>query len=156
MYIDKKNGGHEPFLLSLVINNLILHNYMLDFGAFANVMPLRVTQRLEMDITKPYKNGCGFESKSLPVHGLIKDAKVSLATNNDISVLMDIVGIDVPDAWGMLLSRKWCGSFRGQLQMDLCCATVSTFDRIPFVLYRELEMPDHVEDMEPFPFHKPI
>jgi len=26
MYIDKKNGGNEPFLLSSVINNLILHN----------------------------------------------------------------------------------------------------------------------------------
>lgn len=52
MHFNKKNGGHEPFLLSQEINNLILHNCMLDLGA-ANVMPLKFMHQLETDITRP-------------------------------------------------------------------------------------------------------
>ena len=36
---------------------------------------------------------CGFDSKSIPMHDLIKDMKVSLAVNKDIVVLMDKVVI---------------------------------------------------------------
>lgn len=76
---------------------------------------MRVMKQLEMQTTRPYRNVCGFDSKSIPVHGLMKDVKVSLATNQDISVLTNIGVIDVPDAWGMLLSRKWRASIGGQL-----------------------------------------
>lgn len=48
---------------------------------------------------------CGFNSKLVEVEGILKDLKVSLARNPDISLLMDIV-IDILDVWGMLLSRK--------------------------------------------------
>jgi hypothetical protein len=37
---------------------------------------------------------------------------------------MDVVVIDVPDAWGMLLSRKWVATLGGNLQMDLTYATI--------------------------------
>ena len=39
------NGsGHSPFYIALEINQLILHNCMLDSGAEVNVMPLRVME----------------------------------------------------------------------------------------------------------------
>lgn len=46
---------------------------------------------MELEITRPYKNVCGFGSRLIPVYGLIKDLKVSLAANKDISVLMDLL-----------------------------------------------------------------
>lgn len=84
MYNDKRSGGHEPFLLSLVVNNLTLQNCMLDSSASANVMPLSSMNQLEMEITRPYKNVCGFDSKSIAVFGLMKNVKVPLAANKDI------------------------------------------------------------------------
>lgn len=42
IYNDQRSGGHAPFLISLVINNFILHNFMLDSGDSTNVIPLRV------------------------------------------------------------------------------------------------------------------
>lgn len=119
MYNDRRNGGHTPFLLFPVINNLILHNCMLDSSSFANVMPLRIMNKLEMEITRPYKNVSGFDSKSMPMYGLMKDIQVSLDANKDILVLMDIVVIDVLDAWGMLKSMKWCASIERHLKIDL-------------------------------------
>lgn len=80
---DQMNGGHAPILLSLVVNDLILHNCVLDYGALANVMPLKVMNQLELQITRPYRNACGFESKSILVHGLIKDVKVAYIVDLD-------------------------------------------------------------------------
>jgi hypothetical protein len=38
----RKNGSHSPFIITLMINDLLLHNCMLDFGASTNVMSLKV------------------------------------------------------------------------------------------------------------------
>jgi hypothetical protein len=46
MNYDKKNGGHAPFFITLMINNLLLHNCMLDYGASTNVMALKVMNQL--------------------------------------------------------------------------------------------------------------
>ena len=43
------------------------------------------------------------DSGEIKVCGLIKNLQVQLAGNLDISVLMDVVVINVSDAWGMLL-----------------------------------------------------
>jgi hypothetical protein len=59
---------------------------------------------------------------------------------------MDIVVIDVPDAWGMLLSRKTTADLGGNLQMDLTYATIPTPNGSMFRLNRELERKYHVED----------
>jgi hypothetical protein len=63
--------------------------------------------QLGLKITRPYRNMCGIDSRAIPICGLIKDLKVSLVAYPDISLLMDVVVIDVHDAWGMLLSREW-------------------------------------------------
>ena len=41
IHIHAHNRGHEPFMLTLVVNDLYLHNCMLDSGASANIMPLK-------------------------------------------------------------------------------------------------------------------
>jgi hypothetical protein len=126
MNYDRKNGGHAPFFITLVVNNLLLHNCMLDSGASTNVMSLKVMDQLGLKTTRPYRNVCGIDSREIKVCGLIKDLKVSLVAYPDISLLMDVVVIDVPDAWGMLLSRKWAANLGGSIQMDLSYATIPT------------------------------
>jgi hypothetical protein len=59
---------------------------------------------------------------------------------------MDVVIIDVPDAWGMLLSRKWTTTLEGSIQMDLSYATILTYDGTFVTLYRRFTMRHQVED----------
>jgi hypothetical protein len=59
---------------------------------------------------------------------------------------MDIVVIVVPDAWGMLLSRKTAADLGVNLQMDLTYATIPTLHGTTFKLNRELERRYHVEN----------
>jgi len=55
-------GGIPPFYISLNIHNKILHNAMLDSGASHNLMPKSVMEKLNLNITRPYKDLFSFDS----------------------------------------------------------------------------------------------
>jgi hypothetical protein len=73
---------------------------------------------------------------------------VKLAFHPEFTFKMDVLVIDVPSAWGMLLSRKWGAHMGGCLNMDFSFATIpypppSTEN---FRLFREKERKYHIED----------
>jgi ribonuclease HI len=141
-----KNEKNFPFYLSLLVNDKVLHNCMLDSGASSNVITKKVMEQLNLRISRPYHNICALDSQTIEVHGLIKGLQVHLAVFPDIMFEMDIVVIDVPDVWGMLLNRKVAADLGGSLQMDLSYATLPTPDGNTFKLNREVYRKYHVED----------
>jgi len=88
---------------------------MFDSGASACVMTKRVMEQLNLRISRPYYNICAMDSKKIKVHGLIKDLQGHLSVYHDIMIVMDIVVVDVLNAWGMLLSRKWTSDLGGSI-----------------------------------------
>jgi ribonuclease HI len=135
---DRKNENNLPFYLSLLVNDKVLHNCMLDSGASSNVMTKKVMEQLNLRISRPYHNICALDSQTIEVYGLIKGLQVHLTVFPDIMIEMDIVVIDVPDLWGMLLNRKAAADLGGSLQMDLSYATLPTPDGSTFKLTREV------------------
>ena len=71
-----------------------------------------------------------------------------------MSLLMDVVIVDIPDVWGMLLSRKWGTTVGGHVQMDLSYATILQSDGTPFILYRESTYLSHVIKPGPIPYYE--
>jgi hypothetical protein len=63
MDYHRNNGGHAPFFITLVVNNLLLHNCMLDYGASTNVMSLKVMNELGLETTRPYRMYVGLIQK---------------------------------------------------------------------------------------------
>ena len=59
---------------------------------------------------------------------------------------MDILVIDVPDKWGLLLSRKWDATLGGSIQMDWTYAIVPASEFSLVKLYYEKEKRHHVEN----------
>ena len=59
---------------------------------------------------------------------------------------MDILMIDVPDRWGMLLSRKWAATLGGWIQMDWTYATIPASEDSWVKLRNEKEKKYHVEN----------
>ena len=45
--------GHPPFFMTLLINNKCLNKCMLDSGAGANMMSLKVIEQLGLKVTRP-------------------------------------------------------------------------------------------------------
>jgi hypothetical protein len=101
---------------------------MLDSGAGANMMSLKVMEKLGLKATRPYRNVCGFESRAIPTHGVVENVEVCLGKYPERVIHMDIVVVDVPDVWGMLLSRKFVAMLGGTLEMDLTYINVPMND----------------------------
>jgi len=133
------DGGICPFYVSLNIHDKVLHNAMFDSGASHNLMPKSVMERLDLDITRPYKDLFSFDSSQVRCLGLIKNLCVSLVQYPTKTILMDVVVADIPPKYGMLLSRSWGAKLQGSLQLDMSYATISVFGQ-PKRLYRETLM----------------
>jgi hypothetical protein len=133
--------------MMLAMNDKSLNNCMLDTGAGANMMSLKVMRQMGLKVTRPYRNVCGFESKAIPTHRVVENVEVCLKEYSEKVVHIDIVVVDVPDVWGMLLSRKFTAMLGGTLEMDL------TFLKLPLkygTIGRLLNVPiieDHVQDI---------
>jgi hypothetical protein len=117
-----------PFFMTLLINNKCLNNCMLDSGAGANMMSLKVMEKLVLKATRPYRNVCNFESRAIPTHGVVENVEVCLGRYPERVIHMDIVVVDVPDVWGMLLSRNFVAMLGGTLEMDLTYINVPMND----------------------------
>jgi hypothetical protein len=133
--------------MTLAMNGKNINNCMLDTGVGANMMSLKVMRQVGLKVTRPYRNLRGFESKSIPTHGVVENVEVRLKEYPEKMVHVDIVVVDVPDVWGMLLSRKFGAMLGGTLEMDL------TFLQLPLkngTVGRLLNVPitgDHVQDI---------
>jgi ribonuclease HI len=143
---DRKNEKNFPFYHSLLVNDKVLHNCMLDSGATSNVITKKLMEQLKLRISRPNHNICALGSQTIEVHGSIKGLQVYLATFPNIMIEMDIVVIELPDVWRMLLNRKTTTDLGGSLQMDLSYATIPTPDGGTFKLNREAYRKYHVED----------
>jgi len=101
------HGPVPPFYVSLHIHYQILHNAMFESGPSHNLMPKAVMEKLNLDVTRPYKGLYSFDSSQVKCLGLIKDLCVSLVQYPNKTILMDVVVADIPPKYGMLLSRSW-------------------------------------------------
>ena len=63
-------------------------------------------EQLNLKITRPYHNIYAMDSREVKVVGIVLGFPVQLAKYLDIHLKMDILVIDVPDKWGILLSRR--------------------------------------------------
>jgi len=127
---------------------------MFDLGASHNLMPKSIMEKLNLDITRPYKDLFSFDSSPVNCLGLIKDLCVSLVQYPNKTILMDVVVADIPPKYGMLLSRSWGAKLQGSLQLDMSYATILVFGK-PKRLYRETLM-KYVVSSEEKPQNFPI
>jgi hypothetical protein len=133
---------------------------MLGSGASANMMSLKVMEKLGLKVTWPYRNVCGFESRAIPTHGLVENVEVCLGRHPERVIHMDIVVVNVPDVWGMLLSRKFVAMLGGTLVMDLTYINVpmndGTISRLPNVPMTKVHVQEIGDDIGTNETHEPV
>jgi hypothetical protein len=146
--IEDRSDASPPFYISLNIHEKILHNCLMDSGASHNVMPKVVMDELGLDITKTYLSLHSFDSRKVKCLGVIKDMVVTLSQLPMKSVVMDVIAVDIPPKFGMLLSRSWAKKVGGTLQIYLYYATIPVFGGEHRRMYREVRLAYLVSDHE--------
>jgi hypothetical protein len=142
-----KYEGVPPFYISLRIHGMFSHNAMFDSGASHNLMPKVIMDSLGLDITIPYKDLFSFHSREVKCLGLIKDLVVILYQIPEKSLIMDVVVVDVPPKFGMLLSRSWEAKLKVMLEIDLSYTTILVFGE-QRRLYRENHLAYMISDKD--------
>jgi hypothetical protein len=59
------NGGHNSFYIPFQVNNLLLYNILLDFGASNNVIPLTTIQKLVFKVIRLCQNICAMDRREV-------------------------------------------------------------------------------------------
>jgi hypothetical protein len=153
--VEDKDDSSHPFYNSLNIQDKVSHNCLMDSRASHNLMPKIVMEELGLGVTKTNHDLYSFDSRKVKCLGVIKDLVVSLFQLPMKSVVMDLVVVDVPPKFGMLLSRYWIKILGGMLHMDLSYATIPMFWGEHRRLYREAQLSYIISD-ETNPTNNPI
>jgi hypothetical protein len=101
------NPGVLPFYISVLISDFVLHKCVADIVLRHNVMPLQVMRRLGLECTGPCKDLLAFDSRTVETIGYIKDLSVTYDQDPKVSMLINVIVADIPEAYGILLGRYW-------------------------------------------------
>jgi hypothetical protein len=107
-----------PFLLTFKVFNKNLHNCLVDSGASSNVMPLAVCNKLGVVPLKSDKHVIQLDRTQVKVMGELKDVMIRIATHPNFVQIIDIIVVDIPEAYGLLLSHDWSEKLNGYFSMD--------------------------------------
>jgi hypothetical protein len=107
-----------PFLLTFEVFNRNLHNCLVDYGAPSNAMPLVVCNKLGVVPLKSDKHVIQLDRTQVKVMGELKYVMIRIATHPNFVQVIDIIVVDIPEAYGLLLSRYWSENLNGYFSTD--------------------------------------
>jgi hypothetical protein len=91
---------------------------MVDSGASSNVMPLSVCQKINVEVKPSDMKIIQLDRTKVTVVGELKDVLIRLSSNLKVHQVIDIVVADIPEVYGMFLSRDWSEQLHGYFSTD--------------------------------------
>jgi ribonuclease HI len=107
-----------PFLLTFEIFNRNVHNCMVDSGASSNVMPWLVCQKINAEVEPSSLKIIQLDRTDVKVIGELKNVLIRLSSNPKVHQVIDIIMVDIPEVYGMFLSRDWSEQLHGYFATD--------------------------------------
>jgi hypothetical protein len=107
-----------PFLLTFKIFNKNVHNCMVDYGASSNVIPWSICQKINAEVQPSNLKIIQLDRTSVKVISELKNVLIRLSSNPKIHQIIDIIFIDIPEVYGLFLSRDWSKKLHGYFVID--------------------------------------
>ena len=104
---------HPPFLLTFEIFNHNVHNYLVESGASVNAMPISICKRINGHPKPSTWRVVQLDRTYVKVMGEMEDVLVRLESNDKVCQVINIMVADIPDAYGLVLSRDWSAKLNG-------------------------------------------
>jgi hypothetical protein len=113
-----------PFYISIENHVVSLHSCLVDMSATNNIMSLVVMEALGMSCTKYYETVesiYAIDSRKVPSYGEIKDFYSWITTTPHIITVFNIIVVDLPLSYGIVLGRYWKSMIQGYIMNDGSC-----------------------------------
>jgi hypothetical protein len=101
---QRSRSTTPPFLITFEIFNRNVHNCMVDSGASSNVMPLKFCEKLNVKPEPSNIQIIQLDRTKVKVIGELKKVLIRMSANPKVHQTIDIIVVDIPDNYGMLLS----------------------------------------------------
>ena len=80
---------------------------MIDSGASKNVMPYSVCKKLNAVPVPCDTSIVQLDRSNVKVIGKLNEVLIRLSSNPQVHFIIDIIVADIPEAYGLFLSRDW-------------------------------------------------
>jgi hypothetical protein len=107
-----------PFLLTFEIFNRNMHNCMVDLGASSNVIPWSICQKINAEVEPSTLKIIQLDRTNVKVIGKLKNVLIRLSSNPKVHQVIDIIVVDIPEVYGLFLSRDWSKKLHGYFATD--------------------------------------
>ena len=114
----KSQSQTPPFFLTFEIFNQKVHNCLVDSGASSNVMPYSVCKKLNVEPQICKTNTIQLDISHGKVLGELKDVLIRLSSNSKVHKTIDIIVVEIPEAYGVILSRDWLAKLNRYFSTD--------------------------------------
>ena len=105
-FIGRKSRSQTPpFLLTFHIFNENVHNCLVDSGSSSNVIPYYVFKKLNVEPKVCKINIIQLDRSHVKVLGKLKDVLIHLCSNSKVHQTIDIIVVDIPKEYGLILRR---------------------------------------------------
>ena len=95
-----------------------MHNCLVDSGASSNVMPLSVCKRINGQPIPSPSQIIQLDRSVVKVIGEMKDVLIRLSADPRVFQFIDIMVVDIPETYGLILSRDWSTKLNGYFTID--------------------------------------
>jgi len=115
---ERSNSQTPPFLLTYEIYNKNLHNFLIDSGASSNIIPTSVCSKLNIEPQKSAVHIVQLDRTKVQVVGEINSVTIRLASDPRIVQRIDILIANIPEFYGLILSRDSSANLNGYIATD--------------------------------------
>jgi hypothetical protein len=91
---------------------------MVDSGASSNVMPLFVCQKINAEGQPSSLKIIELDRTNVKVIGELKNVLVRISSNPKVHQIIDIIVVNIPEVYGLFLSRDWSEQLHGYFVTD--------------------------------------
>ena len=114
----KPKNKTPPFLLTFEMFNHNVHNYLVESGASIHIMPLSVCKKINGQPKPSTWRVVQLDRTNVKVVGEMEDVLIRLSSNEKVWQFIDVVVEDIPEAYGLVLSRDWSTNLNGYFASD--------------------------------------
>ena len=117
--IGGRSRSHTPpFLLTYEIFNKNVHNCLVDSGASSNILPRSICTKLNVQPQKSTIRIVQLDRFQAEVIGELNQVTIRLSSNPKVCQVIDILVADIPEFYGLILSRHWSEKLHGYFATD--------------------------------------
>jgi hypothetical protein len=91
---------------------------MVDLGASSNVMPWSVCQKINAEVELSTLKIVQLDRTNVKVIDELKNVLIRLSSNPKVHQVIDIIVVDIPEVYGLFLSRDWSEQLHGYFAID--------------------------------------